>query len=135
MATTTATLAINSADIMGGQVVNITKSSSLTQADSTVGLVNTTGLAIRTLKATSAEILVDYSTVLNDDDQQAAKMYIKNTSTSSTQFVTITINSVEIARLYGGDFAYFPYPNSADRDVTATPSTTGEVTLEYMAIF
>ena len=135
MATTTATLAINSADIMGGQVVNITKSSSLTQADSTVGLVNTTGLAIRTLKATSAEILVDYSTVLNDDDQQAAKMYIKNTSTSSTQFVTITINSVEICRLYGGDFAFFPYPNDDDRDITATPSTTEEVTIEYMAIF
>jgi len=135
MATTTATISINSADIMSGQVINLTKSSNLNQAETTTGLVNTTGLAIRTLKATSAEVLVDYSVVLNDDDEMGAKMYIKNNGTSSSQFVTITINSVEICRLYGGDFAFFPYPNDDDRDITATPSTTEEVTIEYMAIF
>lgn len=130
MATTTATIAISSSDIMDGQVISLSNSTTLKQAASKTGVEETTGLAMKTLESTSAADIIDISDA--DFSGNACKLYMKNTSTSTDQYVTIGIGGDEIGRLYGGDFMFVPYDSASSADVTATPSTSQKVILEWM---
>ena len=134
MATTTCAISITSPDIMSSQPVNISRSATLKQAGkANLGVENTTGLAMKTLESTSKVDLITYD---NDDvTGNAAKFYIRNTSSSSTQYVTILINSEEVARLYGGDFAFMPYTGGSNEDIEVQPSTSAKVVLEYIAFY
>ena len=136
MATVTATIGLNSRDISDNGL-NISRSSTLTEAGVNTGVGSTTGLSSKTYASTSAVELIDYSE--DDISGNAAKIYIKNTSSSSTQYVEIAIGTtgshVEIARLYGGDWMFIPYTGGASADIIATPSTTDSVTLEYLGIY
>ena len=136
MAIVTATIGLSSRDISDNGL-NISRSSTLTQAGVNTGVGSTTGLSSKTYASTSAVELIDYSE--DDISGNAAKIYIKNTSSSSTQYVEIAIGTtgahVEIARLYGGDWMFIPYTGGASADIIATPSTTDSVTLEYLGIY
>ena len=66
---------------------------------------------------------------------KSAKLYVKNTSTSETQYVQIFINSVELGRLYGGDWMWMPYSGGSGEDLEVAPSTDDAVVLEYMLFF
>ena len=134
MATTTCSIAISSPDIMSSQTVNISKSATLKQAGkANLGIENTTGLAMKTLESSSKVDLITYDA--DDISGNAAKFYIRNTSSSSSQYVTILINSEEIGRLYGGDFAFFPYTGGSNEDIEVQPSTSAKVILEYIAFY
>ena len=66
-------------------------------------------------------------------DNTASRVYIKNTGSSSTDYFTLTIasgNSV-IGRLYGGDFAWFPYEGEEDIDISSTGTN---MELEFMVL-
>jgi hypothetical protein len=130
MATTTATIAISSSDMMSGQVVSLSNSTTLTKAGARSDIEETTGLAMKTLTAASSADIIDISDA--DFAGNACKLYIKNTSASTDQYVTIGIGGDEIGRLYGGDFMFVPYDSAASSDVTATPSTSEKVILEWM---
>jgi hypothetical protein len=136
MAMVTATIGLNSRDISDNGL-SISRSSTLTEAGVNTGVGSTTGLSSKTYASTSAVELIDYSE--DDISGNAAKIYIKNTSSSSTQYVEIAIGTtgshVEIARLYGGDWMFIPYTGGAGADIIATPSTTDSVTLEYLGIY
>tara|TARA_E500000318_G_scaffold87252_2_gene84171 strand:+ start:8049 stop:8459 length:411 start_codon:yes stop_codon:yes gene_type:complete len=136
MAIVTATIGLSSRDISDNGL-NISRSSTLTEAGVNTGVGSTTGLSSKTYSSTSAVELIDYSE--DDISGNAAKIYIKNTSSSSTQYVEIAIGTtgshVEIARLYGGDWMFVPYTGGASADIIATPSTTDSVTLEYLGIY
>ncbi len=136
MAIVTATIGLSSRDISDNGL-SISKSCTLTQAGVITGITSTTGLSSKTYSATSAAKLIDYSE--DDITGDAAKLYIKNTSSSSTQYVEIGLGTdgdhVEIARLYGGDWMFIPYTGGATEDIIATPSTTDSVTLEYLALY
>jgi len=136
MAIVTATIGLSSRDISDNGL-NISRSSTLTEAGVNTGVGSTTGLSSKTYASTSAVELIDYSE--DDISGNAAKIYIKNTSSSSTQYVEIAIGTtgshVEIARLYGGDWMFVPYTGGASADIIATPSTTDSVTLEYLGIY
>ena len=137
MAIVTATIGLNSRDISDNGL-NISRSSTLTEAGVNTGVGSTTGLSSKTYASTSAVELIDYSE--DDISGNAAKIYIKNTSSSSTQYVQISIGAlsgtpVEIARLYGGDWMFIPYTGGASADIIAAPSTTDSVTLEYLGIY
>jgi len=133
MATTTATIAISSSDIMSGQIVSLSKSNTLKQAGVKTGIEQTTGLAMKTLESVSKVDLITY-----DNDNivgNAAKLYVKNTSSSTDQYVQVLVNSEEFARLYGGDFMFIPYQGGSGEDIEVQPSTSAKVTLEYIAFF
>ena len=133
MATTTATIAISSSDLMSGQIVSLSKSNTLKQAASKTGVESTTGLAMKTLESASKVDLITYA---NDDiSGNAAKLYVKNTGSSTDQYIQVLVNSEEFARLYGGDFMFIPYLGGSGEDIEVQPSTSAKVTLEYIAFY
>ena len=151
MATVTASIGLNSRDISDNGL-NISKAATLTQAGVNTGVTGALGLSNRTLSAAQFRTLIDYST--EDVSGNAAKLYIKNTSSSTVQYVSVHIGAQadgsdgnpntaddtvtadsEIARLYGGDWMFIPYTGGASADIVVKPSTADEVTLEYMVIY
>ena len=105
MATTTATLTLSSADLVGNSL-NLSSASALNKAGTNTGLDQASGLS---RKQTSS---VDTYTVYKADEytaNKAHKVYLKNISTTATEFFTVTIDDAELGRLYAGDFTFFPW--------------------------
>lgn len=130
MPTTTATLTLNSADLTGDALA-LSTTATLTKAESTVGLDQFTGVARKIYAAaTTADNLVAAASY-NDD--KAHKVYIKNLSTSQDEFITIEVGAtnVQLGRLYGGDWAFFPYDGTNDIDI----DTSHGLTVEYAVIY
>tara|TARA_R110002020_G_scaffold193544_4_gene394050 strand:+ start:336 stop:1043 length:708 start_codon:yes stop_codon:yes gene_type:complete len=105
MPTTTATFSISSADLTSN-TLSLNTSTELSQAGLKAGLTDTSGLARKTTAAT------DQYTILKADEytsDKANKVYIKNTSTTASEYFLITIDDEPMGRLYAGDFAFFPW--------------------------
>ena len=148
MATTTATITLASSDIADNSI-SISNTATLTKAGSTTGLDQTSGISMRTLASTSTVKLIDLDHYQGQTltENKAAKVYIKNTGTSTAQHVKVGIQNgagalEEIGRLFGGDWMFFPYAavwdsaaHANNQDIDVTPSNTDSVTLEYMIIF
>tara|TARA_B100000287_G_C20654360_1_gene788028 strand:- start:285 stop:689 length:405 start_codon:yes stop_codon:yes gene_type:complete len=131
MATTTATITLNSGDITG-DTLSLSTTATLTKADSPIGLDMTQGVGRKTTTSISEYTLYDGS---NYTANKGHKVYLKNMSTSVNEYFTVKINAEEIGRLYGGDWMFFPYgATDADADIKITPSVATTLTLEY-AIF
>ena len=117
MATTTATITLNSPDITGDPL-SLTKTSTLTKAGTATGLDQFTGITtvIYAAAQTAKNIVAaaDYA-----DTSTAHKVYIKNSSTGVSDFVTVELggSNVLMGRLYPGDFAFFPYDGTLDIDI------------------
>ena len=129
MATTTATLTLNSPDLTGDALA-LSTTATLTKAGTLTGLDQTSGVGRKTTTSTAQYTLVakgDYS------DDKAHKVYIKNTSNTATENLIITIESQLLGRLYAGDWALLPY--NGDQDIKVTPSVSTAMTVEYMVIF
>ena len=123
MATTTATITLNSNDLTSNPLA-LSSSSTLTKAGTITGMTDTTGLARRTTSF-SGSSTIDTIVVYRADDytaNKANKVYIKNTSSTSAEYFTIYITGdragethsdtdglTEIGRLYAGDWAFFPW--------------------------
>ena len=131
MATTTATITLNSGDITGAGL-SLSTTTTLTKADSNEGLEMTLGVGRKVTTSNSEYVLYnggDYTA------NKGHKVYLKNMSSSNMEYMTVTINAEEVGRLYGGDWMFFPYgAHDADNDVKITPSASTSMTLEY-AIF
>ena len=148
MATTTATITIASSDISDNSI-SVSKTATLLKAGISTGLDQTSGLRRRTLTSTSSVDLIDLdhyqAQTLTED--KAAKVYIKNTGTSTANSVKVNIVSTggvstEIGDLYGGDWMFFPYSavwtsaaHANNQDIRVEPSTADSVTLEYIIIY
>jgi len=131
MATTTATITLNSADITGDNL-SLSTTTTLTKADSNEGLEMTQGVGRKVTTSSSQYVLYNGSDYTAN---KGHKVYLKNMSSSNMEFMTVTINAEEIGRLYGGDWMFFPYgSHDADNDIKITPSAATSMTLEY-AIF
>jgi|TARA_R100000479_G_C6200864_1_gene134658 hypothetical protein len=129
MATTTATVTINSTDLLSDEL-SLSTTATLTEAGNSTGLTGTSGLGRKTLASGDAQYtLFDGSNYTNDG---AHKIYLKNTSTTATEYFAIDINSERMGKLYAGDWAFFPWDANADTsDIKIDPSAAG-MTLEYM---
>ena len=147
MATTTSTITLSS-DIADNSF-SVSNATTLTKAGSTTGLDQTSGLRRRTLAATATVKLIDldYYQDQTITEDKAAKVYIKNTGTSTAQHVAVGIQNgagalEEIGWLYGGDWMFFPYSavwtsaaHANNQDIDVTPSNTDSVTLEYIVFY
>lgn len=131
MATTTATITLNSSDITG-DALSLSTTATLTKADSNEGLEMTQGIGRKVTTSSSQYTLYDGGSYTAN---KGHKVYLKNMSSSNMEYMTVTINAEEVGRLYGGDWMFFPYgAHDADNDVKITPSAATSMTLEY-AIF
>ena len=132
MPTTTAQITLSSADLTG-DALQLTSVSTLTGHATNSGLSHTTGVnRITFASAQTAYNLVaaaDYS-----DPAKAHKVYIKNLSTSNSEFVSLKVggSNTSIGRLYGGDWAFLPYDGSNDIDIDTSANA---MSIEYMVIY
>jgi hypothetical protein len=139
MATTKAKIEITSTDIMDNAIA-VSNEGNLKKAGTTSGLTETTGLARAKFETTTATDLITYANVIGITNGNAAKVYIKNTSSSTTQSVKVLIGDtggtpVAVGNLYGGDWMFFPWLGGTNEDIVVDPSTTEAVTLEYMVFY
>jgi len=135
MATITSAVSISS-DI-SDSTLSLSKTSTLTKAGSSKGLDTSTGLARKTFSAVTHVDLIASAAF----SAGANKVYICNSGSSSTEYVTIALgaNAADggtaaepIGRLYGGDWMYFPWDGGVD--ITITPSVATETIVDYMVI-
>ena len=135
MATSTATITLSSTGI-GSDNLSLTKTATLYKFGTTTGLDQTTGLARLTTESQTNVILLD--TVAGPRaalGSKAGKVYIKNCSTTDSEYIVITVNAQIMGRLYAGDFAFFPWSESdAAGNIEIAPSVATPMTIEYMHI-
>ena len=129
MATTTATITLSSTDLLSDEL-SLSTTATLTTAGTSTGLTGTSGLGRKKLASGHAQYtLFDGSDYTADG---AHKLYLKNTSTTASEYFAIDINSERMGKLYAGDWAFFPWDANADTsDIKIDPSAAG-MTLEYM---
>ena len=129
MATTTASLTLSSGGLTG-DALSLSTSTQLTKAGTVTGLDQTTGVARKTFTTTSIQTLIakgDFS------DDKAHKVYVRNTSTTATENLIVTIESQLLGRLYAGDFMFIPF--NGDQDIKITPSVATAMTVEFLVIY
>ena len=140
MATTTATITLSSSDI-ADNALSISNTATLYTAGTDTGITETTGLARKKFANASEFILLDQGlaagVVADVTADKSAKVYIKNMNDrgDGTEYVAVLINSIEIGRLYGGDWMFFPWSGGNDKDVDIDPSDATETTLEYCVFY
>ena len=143
MATTTATITLASSDIADNNL-SISNTATLTTAGTDTGITETTGLARKKVATSSNTVLLDSGAGIAADvtADKSAKVYIKNINDrgDGTKWVNILLATVEIGRVYGGDFMFFPWSGGSGKDIEFTcESTSGtdatETTLEYTVFY
>ena len=141
MATTTATITLSSSDIADNTLA-IRNRTTLTNAGNDTGMTKTTGLTRVTLASTSNVVLIDSGAATRLNTITRGKIYIKNLNDrgDGTKFVTLETGNnsgtpVEIGRLYGGDFAFFPFDGGTNKDLILDPSDATSTDLEYIIFY
>ena len=131
MATTTASVTISSGDLTG-DALSLSSTSTLTKAGSATGLDQTTGVARKFFAA--AQTAYNLIAAADYTADKAHKVYIKNTSTSNSEFITIEVGSsnLSLGRLYGGDWMLIPYDGNNDIDIDTSDVN---MTVEYLVIY
>ena len=155
MATINATFTL-SGDI-GTYGTNVNSDMEMTKADSMTGLDQATGLVRKTLTSTNeVDLLTVGSGVVADvTANKAAKLYIKNVNSDSSEYFTVGFGassggaskqafavtddanrSVELGRLYAGDFLIIPWCAASDEnDIFVKPSVATSMVIEYMVFY
>jgi hypothetical protein len=111
MATITASLTLASPDLLTNALAFST-TNNLTTAGTISGISQTSGLARTNFTANPIQSKV----IFRSDDataDKANKIYLKNLSTTVTEYFTIFIDEEEMGRLYAGDWAFFPWTATA----------------------
>jgi len=110
MATTTATITINSTDLLTDEL-SLTSTATLTTAGTSTGVTQTSGLARKTTSAASAAAIQAVNLYRAGDytADGANKVYVKNTSTTAAEYFTVHIDQEELGRLYAGDWMFMPW--------------------------
>ena len=130
-------------DITDSISFSISENMTMTQADLTSDLEETTGLAQRTFSGSTTQVvLLDVSTfgAITAGGAVAHKVYIRNTGTDKTKGFKVfladtTDDTEEIGTLFGQDWMLMPWlATDANEDIMVQPSSTEKMTIEY-AVF
>lgn len=129
MATTTVSLTISSGDLTGDNL-SLSTSTQLKKAAKATGLDQTTGVARKFFASAQANTTLiaaaDYTA------GKAHKVYIKNTSTSNSEFVKIELGALSLGFLYGGDFMFIPYDGENN---IVIDTSDANMTVEFLVIY
>ena len=131
MATTTATITLSSADLTGDALA-LSTTATLTKAGTLTGLDQTTGVSRKFFAAAQTAFnLVAASDYTADKDH---KVYIRNTSTTAGEFITVELGSsnISLGRLYAGDWALLPFDGNNDIDIDTSDVN---MTVEFLVIY
>ena len=133
MATTTATVSINSSDLTD-DTLSINVSKQCYKNGTTLGLDQTTGLNRVYLTATTNVDIVN--TVGTTHAGKGGKLYIANLSTTDTEYIIVTKGGNVIGRLYAGDWMWMPHEREDAHvsDIEIEPSVATGMFVEYMMI-
>ena len=151
MATINATLSVSSGDLSSNGL-SLTKTMTMTKAGTATGLEFSSGLIRRKLTATTEIDLVTTGAQMYGTPTattSANKIYIKNTGSSSTDYISIGLgdatgaeelndgsSKITLGKLYGGEWMIIPYHGATDvGDVLVAPSTAEATTIEWMIFF
>ena len=138
---TTAAISITS-DITDSIPFSVNANMTMYQADGTLDLEETTGLAQRTFSGNTTQTpLIDVSaTAVTAGGAVAHKVYIRNTGTDKTKGFKVFLadnsdDTEEIGTLFGQDWMLMPWlATDATEDIMVQPSSTEKMTIEY-AVF
>ena len=135
----TASISLTSGDLTGDPL-NLNSTATLTKAGTSTALDQFTGVTtVYYAAATTAACIAladTGSTVLGYADTTVAhKVYIKNSSSGSTDFVNVEIATTSIGRLYPGDWCFIPWDgtNNVDIDTSAAGMTVEYAVLSQSA--
>ena len=132
MATTTAQITLTSTDLLTDSL-SLTSTATLFDAGTSTGITQTEGLSRKITTATSDVTLFDATPATAYGANKAHKVYIKNCSTTRSEYVAVKINGEEIGRLYAGDWMFMPWSAHDDNnDIVIAPSVSTTMTFEYM---
>ena len=141
MATTTATITLASSD-MADSSFSVSNTATLTNVGTATGVTKTTGLSRVETAATTKVVLFGAGGSSDSNPGTTAinkgKFYIKNLNArdaSGAKYVKLLIDTVEIGRLYGGDWAFYPWDGGSGQDLEIQPSSTTDTTLEYIMFY
>ena len=131
MATTTAQLTLSSADLTG-DVLNLSVTATLTNAGTTTGISQTTGVARKIYYSAQTATLLFAAASYSDNT--AHKVYVRNLSTTPSEYINLELGSgnLPLGRLYAGDWAFFPWDGTNDIDIDTSASN---MTIEYALLF
>ena len=125
MATTTATITLSSADLLSDNL-SLSSTTTIYDAGTTTGLTQYEMGRVLIPSSNTNSILIKATTA---GAGYSSKVYIANKNTDVTQFVVISINSVELGRLYSGDWMFIPWSQSATtHDIEIYCPTTASAT-------
>ena len=135
MATINASTTISS-DIASYPVTISGEMTMTKSANPAVGLEETTGLRTKRFTNTTAAVIVEADELTDDT---AHKVYIRNASTSRSNFFYVAYNASAaaagtaetIGKLYGGDWMLMPYNGNVNITVASSTATETQM-LEYM---
>ena len=125
MATTTATVTINSTDLLTDEL-SLSSTTTLTLAGNSTGLSSASGLS----RTNFTNDPVKSKKIYRSDDALsggANKVYLKNLSVNAAQYFTVYIDQEEMGRLYAGDWAFFPWSATTGTKETFVVTATGTV--------
>tara|TARA_R110000823_G_scaffold282096_1_gene400334 strand:- start:862 stop:1296 length:435 start_codon:yes stop_codon:yes gene_type:complete len=143
MATTTATITLSSNDIADSSF-SVSNTAILTNVGTDTGVTKTTGLSRLELSAETKIVLFGAGGSTDSTPGTGTglrinkgKFYIKNLNArgDGSKFVTLLMDEFEIGRLYGGDWAFYPWDGGSGSDLEVKPSSTTDTTLEYIMFY
>ena len=139
MATTTATITLASSDIADSSF-SVSNTATLTDVGTATGVTKTTGLARIETSATTNVVLFDSgesTSIAGTGAITKGKLFMQNLNArgDGSKFVTVLLGTVEIGRLYGGDWMFCPWDGGSGNDLEITPSSTTDTTLEYILFY
>jgi len=129
----TANLTLSSPN-MTNAPLSLNVSSKLTKAATADPIDQFTGVSRKTYAtAQTSALLIDAA---DYDDNGAHKIYIKNTSEKVTDSVEIEIgaSNLNMGKLFGGDWAFFPWDGANDIDITTNQPLTVEYAVFYQTV-
>jgi hypothetical protein len=131
MATTTATITLSSADLLSDNL-SLSSTTTLYDANTTTGLTQYEMGRVLIPSSNTNSILIKATAAGAGD---SSRVYIANKNTDVTHYVVISIDSVELGRLYSGDWMFIPWSQAdTDHDIEIYCPTALATTcdVEYM---
>ena len=127
MATTTATLSINSSDLLSGPLA-ISASTTLSTAGTTTGLAK---VEIGRGKVTVADGSKSLKLATAAGDDGATKVYLCNKATDPTYYIDVDIHAQRLGRLYAGDWLFMPWSQTDEDAALVIEAEGGTCEYEY----
>ena len=130
MATTTATITLNSTDLLSDNL-SLSSTATLYDAGTTTGLTQYDSGRVEIPGDNNIYVLIDSTAAAVD---KGNRVYIANKNTDETHYVIVSIDEAVLGRLYAGDWMFIPW-SQADAAANLEVKAPNEVNAIEYALF